>query len=42
MIKSVFEAPKTLQLAVARVDFQRDVSNTISRGVVYGLPGSRD
>jgi hypothetical protein len=42
MIKSVFEAPKTLQLAVARVDFQRDVSTIISREVVYELPGSRD
>jgi hypothetical protein len=29
MLKGIFETPKTLQLAVARVDFQRDVSTTI-------------
>ncbi len=29
MIKNVFEAPRTLQLAVARVEFHQDVSTAI-------------
>jgi len=34
MIKDVFDAPKTLELAVGRVELQRDVSTSIELSLI--------